>query len=81
MLTEKNEEQLEILPNGIIQVRNARIIMDNGVEISKSYSRNVVDVDDDTTNESQRLKAIATVLWTAEVKAARISEKANEAAL
>ena len=55
--------------------------MDNGVEISKSYSRNVVDVDDDTTNESQRLKAIATVLWTAEVKAARISEKANEAAL
>jgi len=75
-LTEKNEEQLEILPNGIIQVRNARIIMDDGIEISKSYNRHVVDVDDNTANESPRLKAIATVLWTQEVKAARLSEKA-----
>ena len=75
-LTERTEEQLEILPSGMIQVRNARIIMDNGVEISKSYSRHVIDVDDDITNESTRLKAIATVIWTAQVKAARISEKA-----
>ena len=81
MLTEKTEQRLELLPNGVIQVRDVRIIMDDGVEISKSYHRKVIDVDEDTTNESPRLKAIATTLWTAEVKAARISEKANAAAL
>lgn len=75
-LTEKTEERLELLPNGVIQVRTTRVILDNGEPISRTHHRHVVDVDDDTTNESPRLKAIATVLWTTKVKAARISEKA-----
>lgn len=75
-LTEKTEQQIEILANGVIQVRDARIIMDNGVEISKSYSRRVIDVDEDVTNESARLKAVAPQVWTPQVKAARVAEKA-----
>jgi len=41
----------------------------------------VIDVDDDITNEAPRIKAIAPRIWTAEVKAARISEKAAAQAL
>lgn len=75
-LTEKTEQQLEILPNGMIQVRDARIIMDDGIEISKTYHRKVIDVEDDITNESQRIKDISANIWTQEVIDARIAEKA-----
>jgi len=77
VLTEKMEQRIEILPNGVIQVRDERIIMDDGVEISRTFHRKVIDVDDNVTNESPRIKAIAPQIWTAEIKAARISEKAK----
>lgn len=77
-LTEKTEQQIEILANGIIQVRDARIIMDDGIEISKSYSRKVIDVDEDVTNESARIKSIAPQIWTAKVKADRIKETSKK---
>jgi len=80
-LTERAEQKLEILPNGIIQVQDIRIIMDEGVEISRSHHRKVIDVDDDIINESPRIKAIAPQIWTAQIKAARISEKAAAQAL
>jgi len=76
-LTEKMEQRIEILPSGVIQVRDERIIMDDGVEISRTFHRKVIDVDDNVTNESPRIKAIAPQIWTAEIKAARISEKAK----
>ena len=76
-LTEKTEQKLEILPNGVIQVQDIRIIMDNGVEISRTFHRKVIDVDGDVANESSRIKAIAPQIWTAKVKAERISEKAK----
>jgi len=77
-LTEKTEQKLEILPNGIIQVQDIRVIMDNGVEISRTFHRKVIDVDESVANESARIKSIASQIWTAEVKAARISEKAKQ---
>jgi len=80
-LTEKTEQKLEILPNGLIQVQDIRIIMDNGDEISRIPHRKVIDVDDDITNESSRIKAIAPKIWTSEIKTARISEKAAAQAL
>jgi len=80
MLTEKTEQTLEILPNGVIQIKDARVILDNDVEISRSYHRKVIDVDDNIANESVRIKAIAPQVWTPAVKAARISEKAKQAA-
>jgi len=80
-LTEKTEQNLEILSNGVIQVQDIRIIMDDEVEISRTFHRKVVDVDDNVTNESARIKAIAPRIWTAEIKAARISKKAAAQAL
>jgi len=77
MLTDRIEQKIEILPNGVLHVQDIRIILDDGIEISRTYHRKIVDVDDDVTNESYRIKAIAPHLWTAQVKAARISEKAK----
>jgi len=76
-LTEKTEQKIEILHNGVIQVQNIRVIMDNEAEISRTFHRKVIDVDDDVINESPRIKAIASQIWTSEIKAARISEKAK----
>lgn len=77
MLTEKTEQLIEILPNGVIQVRNTRIIMDNGVEISRSYHRKVIDVEDDVSNESDRIQAIAPQIRTPQVIAGRKAEIAK----
>jgi len=74
-LTERKEQKLEILPNGVIQVQDINIIERDGIEISRLYSRKVVDVEDDTSGESGRLKAVAAVTWTPEVKTNRASEK------
>ena len=70
-LTERTEiGSIEVLPMGQIQVRTDTIIEKDGVEISKSYHRHVVEPDKDITNEDQRVKDIATVAHTAEVKTA-----------
>lgn len=76
-LTEKTKQQLIIDDNGMIRVKDFIVIEKDGIEISRSRPHSkVIDVDDDITSESTRIKAIAPGIWTAEVKAARISEKA-----
>tara|TARA_R100000734_G_C3290501_1_gene82374 strand:- start:78 stop:323 length:246 start_codon:yes stop_codon:yes gene_type:complete len=52
-----------------IQVRTATVIKDNGVEISRSFSRKVLTPDLDISNESDEIKSIANAVWTDEVKA------------
>ncbi len=52
-----------------VQVRTARVIYDNDVEISRSYSRHVVAPDADTTGETPEVQAICAVVHTDEVKA------------
>ena len=70
-LTEKTEiGSIEVLPMGQVQVRTDTIIEKDGVEISRSYHRHVVEPDGDITNEDQRVKDIAAVAHTAEVKTA-----------
>lgn len=77
MLTERTEQAIRKTRNGMLEVQDITIIERDGVFVSETYHRHVVDVDDDTANESAELKAMATVLWTQEVKSARISEKAR----
>ena len=78
MLTEKTEQLLEILPNGVIQVRDTRIIMDDGVEISRAHHRKVLDVEDDVSSESQRIQRIAASEWTPDVIASRRNERSQK---
>ena len=66
------------LEDGQIQVRQITRFMENGVELSKSYHRHVVDVGDDVTNEPQIIKDVASQLHTTARKTARDAvKKAN----
>jgi len=74
-LTERQEQKLEILPNGMIQVQDITVIERDGAEINRLFHRKVIDVDDDITTESPRIKAIAPEVWTDEIKSARAAKK------
>ena len=51
-----------------VQVRTARVILDDGTEISRSFSRRVIAPDADITGESTELQAICTAVHTQAVK-------------
>ncbi len=69
----------QFLEDGQIQVRQITRIMEDGVELSKSYHRHVVDVGDDVSNESQIVKDVAFRLHSAARKQARDNFKAQQA--
>ena len=80
-LTEKTEiGKIEVLPMGQVQVRTDTIIEKDGVEISRAYHRHVLTPDvsaGDLEKQDQRVKDIAAVAHTAEVKTAWEEYKAN----
>ena len=59
-----------------INCREATIIKDNGVEISRSFDRHVLFPDADISGEPQETQDICAVVWTDEVKAAYAASKA-----
>lgn len=88
------EDKIEIVGVGKnIQVRTATIIKEDGVELTRSFSRHVVEcvntakneddsfthTDTDISGESAEVQAIANAVWTDEVKAAK--KAANEVSL
>ena len=80
-LTERTvEDKIEIVGDfRHIQVRTAVIIERDGVEISRSFSRHVIDAETDITGESAEVQAIAGVVHTAQLKAAFGLAKAAQA--
>ena len=65
-----------------VQVRTARVIYDNGVEISRSFSRHVVAPDisaADLANESTEVQAICNAVHTQAVKDAYAAHLAAQA--
>ena len=52
-----------------VQVRTARVIYDNGVEISRAFSRHFVAPDANIAGESAEVQAICAVVHTDEIKA------------
>jgi hypothetical protein len=58
---------IEILENGIVQVRTKTAIMENGIEISSKFHRHVVLPGDDYSGEDARVKAICAATHTAAV--------------
>jgi len=53
-----------------IQERKKTAIMEDGKELSSSYHRRVLTPDADVSGESSEVQAMASALWTDEVKAA-----------
>jgi len=78
-LTERTEEdKIEIVgPFKHVQVRTATIIERDGVEISRSFHRHVVQPGDDTTNESAEVQAICAAVHTADIIAAYQASQAE----
>jgi hypothetical protein len=68
MLTEESViDQITILEDGQIQVRQANKVFRDGVEIAKSYHRHVVAPGQDLTNEDPRVQKVAKAVHTAKV--------------
>ena len=56
-------DKLEILPElKIVQVRTATIITDNGVEISRSFHRSVLNPNDDVSGQEPFVQKIFKVV-------------------
>ena len=60
-------DQIEITRDGHIQVRKANLIIEDDKEIAKTYHRHVLSPGDNLTNEDDKVKNIANVVWTQEV--------------
>jgi len=72
-------DKIEVLEMGQVQVRTATRVMEDGVQLSQSYHRHVLDPstktgdtwgDTDISGEDARVQAVATATWTAAVKTA-----------
>ena len=85
------EDKIEIVGEyKYIQVRTATIIMEDGVELTRSFHRKVLDcvtsiknaddswthTDTDVSGESSEIQGIAAAVWTTDIKNAK--KTANE---
>ena len=61
-----------------INVRTKTSIMEDGAEISYKYHRKVLTPDMDVSGQSAEVQALASALWTDEVKKAWADKKAEE---
>ena len=60
-LTEREEiGSITVLADGQLEVRKDTVIERDGVEISRTYHRHVVEPGDDLDAEDSRVKAVAT---------------------
>jgi len=65
------DDKVEIVSGyKLLQIRAATIILDDGVEISRSFHRRVVGPLDDVSGETAEVQALAAVVHTDAVKAA-----------
>jgi hypothetical protein len=60
-------DRIEVLESGVVQVRTATKIMEDGKAISSTFHRHVVAPGDDYSAESDRVKAICAATHTADV--------------
>ena len=69
-LTQKIEiDRIEVVNDWNIQVRQATLIENDGVFVSKTFYRWVLNPDSDITNQEQKVKDICNTEWTDDVKA------------
>lgn len=69
-------DKIEILENGVIQVRRARRFFDDTDMVAERYARTVLEPGQDVLNQPLRLQAICNVVWTPAVIAAYRASKA-----
>jgi hypothetical protein len=79
-LTENtNIDQIEIVADWNIQVRQATIIERDGQFVSRTFHRWVLTPDSDISGQEQKVKDICNAAWTDEVRQAYETFKAEQA--
>jgi PAB1-binding protein PBP1 len=64
-------DKIEIVGNHkAVQCREATIISEDGVELSRSFQRHVLHPDSDISGEPQEVQDVCNAVWTDEVKEA-----------
>lgn len=66
-------DKIEILENGIIQVRRADIVERDGIEIARTYHRWTLTPGQDISDQETRVQDIANTVWTQEVVSAYLA--------
>jgi hypothetical protein len=70
-------DQITVTENGIILYREATKIMEDGIELSKTFHRSSLIPAQDLTGVPANVVAICNTVWTAEVIAAYQAEQAE----
>lgn len=65
-----NVDQITVVESGAVQYREATRFLRDGVEVSKTYHRTLLQPGQDLTGQPANVVAIAQVAWTPEVIAA-----------
>jgi hypothetical protein len=73
-------DQIEIVGDWNIQVRQATVIEKDGVQVARSFHRWILNPDSDISGQEQKVQDICNVAWTDEVKSAYETFKAEQAA-
>ena len=72
-------DQITVTENGVILYREATRIVEDGVELTKTYHRSSLIPDQDLTGIPANVVAICNVAWTPEVIAAyKAQQEANK---
>lgn len=74
-ITKEIKTTCEVLEDGQIQVKNRTVIYEDGIEISSTNHRHVVDVGDNVDNEPQLVQDVAALIHTPARLAARTAIK------
>jgi len=72
-------DKIEIVENGILQVREITRIMEDGKQLSSSYHRWSFAPGSDVSSMPANVQAIAAAAWTTEVIAAYEAQVAEQA--
>jgi|TARA_Y100000310_G_scaffold11263_1_gene11855 urease accessory protein UreE len=60
-------DKIEVLEMAQVQVRTATVVAEDGVELSRSFHRHVLEPGDDLTGQDDRVAAVAAAAWTPDV--------------
>jgi hypothetical protein len=63
-------DKIEVVENGIVQVRERTDVLEDDAVLSASYHRWSLSPGDDLTGQDPKVVAIANAIWTADVIAA-----------
>lgn len=60
-------DSINIMENGVIQIRRADKILKDGTEVSKTFHRYCLAPGEDLTGEDPKVIAVANAVWSPEV--------------